>query len=166
MNKTIITIIIIAAGITGLMWWGKSIQKTTATLSSSGEASVLVASEKLYDFGTISMANGTVEGVFKITNPTLQDITLSKVETSCECTVAYVETAGGKKGPFGMPGHGGLVATRTNEVIKAGESLDIKVVYDPNAHGPAGVGSIVREVYLTDNAERTLILNIKAMVTP
>ena len=82
------------------------------------------------------------------------------------CTVAYIESEDGEKGPFGMPGHSGPVATRTNEVIKAGESLDIKVVYDPNAHGPAGVGSIIREIYLTDNAGRILTLNIKAMVTP
>ena len=164
-QKAIIIGAIIVLGLVGLMWWGRSNQAAGPSESSNGGKSSLVASEALYDFGTISMANGTVSKVFKVTNPTDKDIILSNIVTSCMCTTAYIEKAGREKGPFGMPGHGGLTA-RANEVIKAGESLDIKVVYDPNAHGPAGVGPVDRFVELTEANGGTTQLEIKAVVTP
>jgi len=52
-----------------------------------------------------------------------------------------------------------------NDTIKAGETREIEVVFDPNAHGPAGVGLIERVVRL-EYGEKTLELNIKAVVTP
>jgi hypothetical protein len=55
---------------------------------------------------------------------------------------------------------------KANELIKAGSSLDIEVVYDPAAHGPAGVGAVDRFVYLTEPNGGTLELEIKAVVTP
>jgi hypothetical protein len=64
-----------------------------------------------------------------------------------------------------MPGHGGPVG-RANEIIKAGQSLNIKVVYDPNAHGPAGVGAIDRFIELTEENGGKTQLEIKAVVTP
>ncbi|MBU6414743.1 hypothetical protein KGQ34_00665, partial [Patescibacteria group bacterium] len=86
------------------------------------------------------------------------------VITSCMCTNAYIESVGREKGPFGMEGMG--YVPPANEIIKAGESRGIKVVYDPNAHGPAGVGAIDRLIYLTDGTGGTLQLEIKAEVTP
>ena len=53
-----------------------------------------------------------------------------------------------------------------NETIKAGESRTIRVVYDPNAHGPAGVGPIDRFAILTDKSGGKLQFEIKALVTP
>lgn len=171
MKKTIIIIIIIILvilGITGLMWWGKLNQKAEATkkiTSSVSSQSGLVVSEKVYDFGSIKMSDGNVEKVFKVTNSTDKDINLENVTTSCMCTAAYIQSAQGEKGPFGMVGHGGTVP-KANEIIKAGESRDIKAVYNPNAHGPAGVGIIDRFIYLEDNTGGTLELEIKAIVTP
>lgn len=166
-NKTIITVVLIVVGLFGLMLWGRAVQKSVS--GNTGEVfadvkSALTVSETLYDFGTISMANGNVNKIFKITNLTDKDINLKTVNTSCMCTSAYIENANGEKGPFGMPGMG--FVPPADEVIKAGESIDIKVVYNPNAHGPAGVGSIDRFVYLTDVSGGTLQLEIKAVVTP
>ena len=83
------------------------------------------------------------------------------------CTVAYLETVDGdaEKGPFSMVGHGGTVP-KANEIIKPGESRKIRVVFDPNAHGPAGVGIINRVVTLEDSLGRVLEFQIKAVVTP
>lgn len=131
---------------------------------SGTKSATLVAPEKFYDFGTISMKNGLVNRVFKVTNSTVKDIELKTVTTSCMCTAAYIIGINGEKGPFGMPGMGSVPPA--NELIKAGESRDIKVVYDPNAHGPAGVGVIDRFVYLTDASGGILELEIKALVTP
>lgn len=164
-TKNIIVFILVLAGLLGLMWWSKPAQTQVAGPNSKVANNVLIAEEKLYDFGSISMTNGNVAKTFKITNPTDQDITIKAVSTSCMCTTAYLESASGEKGPFGMPGHGGPVA-RANEVIKAGESRAVRVVYDPNAHGPAGIGPVDRLVYLEDAAGGVLELEIKAMVRP
>jgi hypothetical protein len=130
-----------------------------------GEESVLTASEKLYDFGTISMKNGDVAKEFLITNPTDKDVFIPSLVTSCMCTKAFiVEPDGTSKGPFGMPGMG--YVPPANETIKSGDSRIIRVVYDPNAHGPAGVGKIDRFITLTDASGGKIQLEIKALVTP
>ncbi len=170
MNKTIVVSAVVVLGLFSLMWWSKPtttpVDGSNANTNSNPETkNALTAEEKLYDFGTISMANGKVTKVFKVTNSASEDITIKNIETSCMCTTAYLETASGEKGPFGMPGHGGG-ATKTNEIVKAGESRELKVIYDPNAHGPAGVGTIDRFIYLTDASGKILELEIKAIVTP
>lgn len=162
-SNTIVISIIIVLGFIGLMFWGRSSQ-TVGSPQSFGAVSSLLASEKFYDFGTIAMKNGLVSHVFKITNSSTQDVEVKKISTSCMCTKAYLEGPAGEKGPFGMEGMGYLPPA--NEVIKVGESRDLKVVYDPNAHGPAGVGSIDRFVYLTDASGARLQFEIKAVVTP
>lgn len=129
-----------------------------------GKESQLQISERVYDFGTISMAKGNINKIFKITNPSDKDIELKKITTSCMCTSAYVVKNGSEKGPFGMEGMG--YVPPANEIIKAKDSLDIKVVYDPNAHGPSGVGLIDRFVYFMDANGGKTQLEIKATVTP
>ena len=173
MKNTIIVIFVTAVGLLGLMWWGfqnsGNVNSATANTypgqeQQAGAESALVASEKLYDFGTISMSKGNVTYRFGITNPTDKDIVVSEVVTSCMCTAAYIVEGNLKTGPFGMPGMG--FAPKANMLVKAGETRNIDVVYDPNAHGPAGVGFIDRFVNLTDTNGGTLQLEIKAVVTP
>lgn len=133
--------------------------------SHSAIKSQLTASETIYDFGRISMKNGNVTKEFTVANPTAKDITVRTLLTSCMCTTAYiVESDGRVKGPFKMPGMG--YVPPADETIKAGESRIIRVVYDPNAHGPAGVGAIDRFATLTDVDGGALQLEIKAVVTP
>ncbi|MDO8514010.1 MAG: DUF1573 domain-containing protein [bacterium] len=164
-NKTLIYSVVFFLAIMGLFAWGNA-AKGGDTSGSNSQKSALVAPEVLYDFGIISMKNGNVTKEFTVTNPTQEDITVKTVFTSCMCTEAFiVESDGSAKGPFGMPGHGGAVPP-ANELIKAGESRSIRVVYDPNAHGPAGVGVIDRFVTLTDTSGNTVELEIKANVTP
>jgi len=153
-----------------LVWGSVSTRATPASVQGAPGAygtvqSALVAPETFYDFGTISMKDGLVNKEFTVTNPTTDDITVSTILTSCMCTSAYVVKADGSlKGPFKMPGMG--YVPPANEVIKTGESRIIRVVYDPNAHGPAGVGRIDRFVTLTDAEGGTLQLEIQALVTP
>lgn len=167
-SNTIIVVVLLA--LVGLFIWGYAGKGGTAPSvqganGSASASSSLVAAETFYDFGTISMKNGNVMKEFSVTNPTNQDITVSTVFTSCMCTTAFIVTPDGDiKGPFKMPGMG--YAPPANEIIKAGESRIIRVVYDPNAHGPAGVGRIDRFVTLTDASGGAVQLEIKALVTP
>lgn len=164
MKQTVTVITIIVLGLISLFFLGRGNQ-TTVQSQGQGEIASVAVSEKLFDFGTISMKNGMVSHIFTITNSSDKDIDVKKISTSCMCTNAYIVSANGEKGPFGMEGHGGFVPP-ANVTIKSGNSLDLKVVYDPNAHGPAGVGTIDRVVYLTDASGGTLQLEIKAVVTP
>lgn len=170
-SKTISIIAVVLLVFVGLFIWGYAGKGSTpasvqgAPGSSSTSKSALATTETLYDFGTISMKSGNVTKEFKIDNPTDQDITVSTVLTSCMCTSAFlVLPDGNTKGPFKMPGMG--YVPPANELIKARESRIIRVVYDPNAHGPAGVGRINRFVTLTDSSGGNLQLEIKALVTP
>ncbi len=167
MKNKIITVALILIGVAGLMWWGKSAQLTNnrkmenkQQLNNSG---TLIVNESVYDFGTISMKDGIVTKIFKLTNPTKEDIYLKNIGTSCGCTTAFIINGDSKKGPFGMEG---MSNNRTNEIIPAGESRDIEVVYDPNAHGPAGVGIIDRFIYIIDVKGNETKLEIKAVVRP
>lgn len=179
-NQIIVFIVVIVFLFIGLFLLGRpgknqgsainviSIPEGSQELGNSHSAeseNALKAEEKFYDFGTISMKNGLVSKKFKITNSAKEDIKLPSLTTSCMCTAAYfIRLDGGKKGPFGMPGMG--FVPKLNETIKAGESANIEVVYNPNAHGPAGVGMIDRFVFLEDAGGNKLQFEIKANVTP
>ena len=171
--KKIIAWAIVIAGVFGLLWLtGKNKASNQqneivkAANQSVNAGKELTVSETFYDFGAISMKKGNVAKIFKVTNGTDKDVFFPSLTTSCMCTVAYlIEPDGSKKGPFGMPGHGGAVP-RANELIKAGESREIEVVFDPNAHGPAGVGMINRIILLEDDNGNKLQFEIKANVTP
>src|SRR3989344_6972911 len=107
-NKTTISVLTIILAIAGLLWWGRSAQSRVSanpSPNSSLSTNALQALETLYDFGTISMKNGLVEHSFRVTNSSDKDIYVKKVNTSCMCTSAYMESADGEeKGPFGMEG--------------------------------------------------------------
>lgn len=157
-----IFILIVAAGLVaspadkadGAIVAGKSV--TTGELS---------ATETFFDFGSISMAEGKVVKKFSIKNDSAETITVRKLYTSCMCTTAYLSVGDKKRGPFGMPGHGGALTT-TYQKISSGEEAEVEVIFDPAAHGPAGVGSISRVVTIEPEAGAPLELSFKANVTP
>lgn len=162
-QTTLITLIVLLV-LAGLFWWGKANQ-TAPNNESGASAGALVSEETFHDFGSISMAKGNVSKTFTLKNPTDAPVTISAIATSCMCTEAFLETPSGDQGPFGMPGHG-LALTRTNEVVAPGESRNVRVVFNPNAHGPAGVGLIERLVEIADAEGKAVRLQIKAVVTP
>ena len=162
-TKTIFTGAIVLLVIGGLFFWGR-VNQVASSETPSGRASALAAAETFYDFGTISMARGTVDKVFEITNPTDKDITLASLTTSCMCTTAFIVNGGTRRGPFGMPGHGAM--PRVNETLVPGEYADVEVVFDPAAHGPAGIGTVERTVFLEYGGGKELTLGFKVLVTP
>src|SRR3989338_8470836 len=114
--------------------------------------------------GQRSLANGNVSHEFSVTNTSDKPITLNKISTSCMCTAVSFKYNQKTFGPFKMEGMGGL--TSANITLNPGDSAVAEVIYDPNAHGPAGVGSIDRLIYLQDKTGGKLTLEIKAFVTP
>lgn len=172
MKKNILIIIGIAAIFAGLFWLQLRLYKNVGASdspSSGAQAnllpSVLGASELKYDFGSISMANGNVTHKFQINNTALEPVTITKVYTSCMCTTAILIRNDEQFGPFGMPGHGGP-SPRISETMQPGEQAVLEVIFDPNAHGPAGVGRIARSVYIENDISEPLELQFNALVTP
>ncbi|KKU22503.1 MAG: hypothetical protein UX31_C0001G0021 [Candidatus Nomurabacteria bacterium GW2011_GWA1_46_11] len=174
MNKT--AIIGIFAGaivlIGGLIWYAQPAgDRNTKANTSPALNSVLAAEEPNYNFGTISMANGNVSHAFKVKNTGTETITVSKLYTSCMCTTAKLKitdfsnlSGQAQYGPFGMPGHGSASLIKAS--IAPDQEAEVEVVFDPNAHGPAGVGRIERVVVLENNAGAPVELEFSATVTP
>ncbi len=52
------------------------------------------------------------------------------------------------------------------ETINLGEEAEVEAVFDPAAHGPAGLGRIQRTVSLENNGKSRLDISISANVTP
>jgi len=125
----------------------------------------LVSPRPYYDFGTVSMRNGTVSTTYRIKNRGAAALPFDKIYTSCMCTTAELITASGRtQGPFGMPGHGPLKPATGQ--LAPGETALLKVVFDPAAHGPAGVGRIERVVTVETKGTAPLELGFVAMVRP
>ena len=163
-RKTLTTVALIGLALVGLMLWGRVSGVPTDPQQEVGAKSALSAAETAYDFGVITMRGGNVSHVFKVANPTDQDITVERLSTSCMCTTAYIVEGTSRAGPFGMPGMG--FAIQANRLFRAGQAVDIEVVFDPNAHGPAGVGPMERFALLTDTSGGVLQLEINGLVRP
>ena len=153
--------------ISGLAWFGRGNSKNdTPTASINNKLSgVLTLKESKYDFRVVSMASGKVNKEFILENQSNKDVQIGEVYTSCMCTVAELLVGNKFAGPFGMRGHG--LASKANLFVKPGEKLIVKAVFDPAAHGPAGIGPIEMEIALfTSAAKDPIILGFKAVVKP
>ncbi|MDP3725361.1 MAG: DUF1573 domain-containing protein, partial [Nanoarchaeota archaeon] len=148
-----------------LFWVGKPSEEPAKNTEEPKTDSALTADISSFDFGTIRMKDGNVEKIFILRNAGESEVRLAKVFTSCMCTTAFLEKGEEKKGPFGMPGHGGLPANPRLS-IAPGEEMRVRVVYDPNAHGPAGVGLVERTIHLVEENGAEKVLSIRSMVTP
>lgn len=80
------------------------------------------------------------------------------------CTTAVLVIDDKRSGPYGMPGHGFI--PKINETMNVGEEATVEVIFDPAAHGPAGVGRIERKITIENNAGQSLELEFTALVTP
>ncbi len=150
----------------GLIWIASPDAGTSngAAVSTVRNGTFVVEGANKYDFGTISMAAGTVTRTFKLRNTGDQPVIIQKIYTSCMCTTATLSLSGKQFGPYGMPGHGAIPSI--NQTINPNEDATVEVVFDPAAHGPAGVGRIQRTVTIENNAGTPVELLIAAIVTP
>ncbi|MDF1498639.1 MAG: DUF1573 domain-containing protein [Patescibacteria group bacterium] len=110
----------------------------------------LKISEKSYDFGDISMANGLAKHNFEIKNEGDGILEISNISTSCMCTTVTLEINGKKSPEFGMSGHGSNPVF-WSEKINPGETAILEATFDPLAHGPNATGPITREIMMTSN---------------
>ncbi len=136
----------------------------STTAGQPGSVRALASVAPFFDFGKTSMAAGNVSHLYWIKNISGAALAITKLSTSCMCTVATLITHAARKGPFGMAGHG--FTPRLEERLAPGESAQVEVVFDPAAHGPAGIGQTDRIVTIKNDAGLPLELRFSAMVTP
>lgn len=164
MNKTIISIGIVAVAIAGIVWIARPGPAGDVSSSEKSKGTLVVEEANNYDFGSISMAAGDVSHVFKIRNTGSDAVTITKMYTSCMCTTAILTNGDKQFGPFGMPGHAAI--PKIDQIISPDAEAEVEVIFDPAAHGPAGVGRIERVVTVENNAGQPVELLFAAMVTP
>ncbi len=165
MNKnTLIGIFLSILVLGGVWWFAKPVPGREQSANLGSSRGKLVLEETRYDFGSVSMAAGKVNRIVKIKNQSQDSVKVRKVYTSCMCTAATLRKGGIDFGPFGMEGHG--FTPRLNEVFVPGEEAELRVEFDPAAHGPAGVGMIEREVYVETDSGAKVNFYFKALVTP
>ena len=164
MKKNIISIIAVIAVFGGLVWLARPNGQNTPPISARANGALAVEGQSKYDFGVISMAAGKVTQVFRVKNTGTEPVTVNKMYTSCMCTTAVLMVGNKKIGPYGMPGHGFI--PNINQAIAPEEVAEVEVVFDPAAHGPAGIGRIERVVVIENNAGDQLELQIAATVKP
>ena len=132
--------------------------------SAGNSAGRLTAAQTKFSFGPISMARGKVTHRYPITNSGTEPIVIRKLYTSCMCTTAALVKNGKAGEAFGMPGHSPIPTI--NVPINPREEAFVEVIFDPAAHGPAGVGPIERVVTLENNGGQPLELEFAALVSP
>lgn len=164
MNKTIFGVVIGILFLGGLVWIARPDAKNTTQITAISNGSFTIEEANNYNFGSISMAAGKVKHQFKIKNTSMEAVTIGKMYTSCMCTAASLMIGDKQFGPVGMLGHGAIPFL--NQTIKPNEEVTVEVVFDPAAHGPAGVGRIQRLVTLENNTGKPIELQFTAIVTP
>lgn len=161
--KTFLAIVVlIFLGAAFMVAFYKQTPSTTKTGGSSENN--LAASHDMYDFGAISMKDGKVKHVYTVKNIGDQPITISRVYSSCMCTEVSIGIGNEARGPFGMLGHGDIPTI--NLALGTGQKALVEALFDPAAHGPAGVGDIERSVFIESPGNTKYELKFKATVTP
>lgn len=156
---------LILMAVLGLLWIGGGFKSGTPAASINGKSNgVLTVKETNYDFGTVSMAKGKVSKDFILENNSNGNVEIGEAYTSCMCTSVELKVGDKIAGPFGMAGHGFIRSAGLT--VKPGEKLIATAIFDPAAHGPAGVGPIERQITINTGAKEPVVLGFKALVTP
>ncbi len=148
----------------GLIVWSGQNQAGNSIAAVNLPPSELQASEPNFDFGSVSMAAGKVSHVFALENTGATPVTIKSIYTSCMCTEANLIFGDQKIGPFGMIGMADNPAV--DKTIPAQGTVGVEAVFNPAAHGPAGIGAVERQIVIETNDNREVVLNFQAQVTP
>jgi len=163
-SKALLIGIVLSFGLLfGAAFWFSQ-PSPTAPAVASASTGQLTTTETFYDFGTISMKKGPVSHKFTVTNSDSVPAVVTKLFSSCMCTKGVLITESKTWGPFGMPGH--VSIPKIAAEIAPSQTAQVEVIFDPAAHGPAGVGKIERTVTAELNGRSPLLFNFSANVTP
>lgn len=130
--------------------------------SSFKDAPRIIINPSNHDFGTVSrLSDGVVSAVLLVTNDGNTDLEINNIKTSCGCTKVSL-VINGSEGPKHGMSHD-IVKPEFSEVVPPGESIELKVYYDPNVHKDLE-GSVTRSVYVYSDDPLSPIAEVKINV--
>ncbi len=141
-----------------------AVPTVAAAANDPRSAGPLTAREANFDFGTLSMAAGNVSHRYWFRNDSDAPVLVKRIYTSCMCTTAKLVKSSRVVGSYGMAGHG--PQPEVNQSFAPGEAAYVDVVFEPAAHGPAGLGHTERVVSVESDAGQRLQLAFVANVRP
>jgi len=151
-----ILVLIAVGAIFGLVNYMPSADQNKQESGNQGSPRIEIA-QKEYNAGTVSMAGGLIKHVYEIKNTGTGDLKIDKIRTSCMCTTAILRVRDKKSPKFGM--HNNPVFW--SQKIAPMETGYLEVIFDPAFHGPRGIGSAVRFVYLSTNDPKNREVKVK-----
>lgn len=106
----------------------------------------LTADEKTFDWGEIAYSGPDATKTFTIKNTGTEILKLTNIKTSCACTKAQVIIDGKSSPYFSMH----TTSSWMGE-IPPGKEASLTVIFDPDFHGPSGVGAVERIISMETN---------------
>ena len=100
-----------------------------------------------YTLGNVPRLGGLITKEYIVKNTTDKSMKLKKITTSCMCTKAKVIIRNIETPYFSLE-HNGDKNAPINIVINPGQEAKVIVQFDPNAHGPQGLGYLDRSIQL------------------
>lgn len=100
----------------------------------------------IYDFGKVLAAGGNVEKGFEVRNDGISPLSISGLETSCDCTTAKLKIGDEESPIFGMHNN----SSDWSASLEPGKAAELIVIFDPNFHQDAS-GPITRTVTIFSN---------------
>lgn len=161
----VIGIAVVAIAALAYGWMGSRESGGASPEQAAHATGTLHAVQTFHNFGQVSMHDGVVTFPFTVRNDSNAPALVQKIYTSCMCTEATLLLGSQRVGPFGMPGMGPPIPV-INRIIQPGQQAVVQATFDPNAHGPAGLGRNDRAINIVMGGQRVLQLGFTAFVTP
>lgn len=127
--------------------------KNQLIVNAPADAPQIIFEQEKQDLGTISQSNGIASTTFNFINNGKGDLIIDNLTTSCGCTSVSIIYNNNEGPTFTMPGHGKDNPKDWSVAIAPGDTAQVKVYYDPNAHGPQKTDkeSITRTISIFSN---------------
>ncbi len=166
----IVTFVLFIFLLGAMIFFGLRNARPASDAVGATQDAVVQIEPEMLDMGTVRQSEGIAERSFTIENKGAAPLRISSLQTSCMCTSVQLVVGEEKSQRFGMAGHGGSSAAPRSwsMEIPPGTQGELKVFYDPNAHGPSGVGPVERIITFNTNdiAHQNVEVRIRGIVTP
>ena len=128
-SPTVVVLVLLAIALVGAVYvsYSSKTAKEGPTTYARGDPSApkLTIAETHFDFGKTPMSDVKTKDVL-LTNAGKNDLQISNLATSCDCTYAYLEIGAATSPRFSMHANEPWMGT-----IKGGEKGTLKIFYEP-----------------------------------
>jgi hypothetical protein len=145
MPKELKIILIFFGILTILTAW--IVLRTNQIATVTTKISNIEALETIDQLGEVPRLGGVVVKEYSFKNTGDQPVKLGRLNTSCMCTKAKVVIGDKESQQYGMESPGSLNPS-LGYILAPGQTGKVVVYFDPDAHGPKGIGPFSRVISL------------------